>query len=323
MAAARRGSEFKVALQMTNLDRFGKVSYLTAGEIHLPLLFLSFTLLYSLLSYVWKRVIHGEHIYKNERVTPKGKSGVRAIHQLMLALIVLKALCVFFEAARYYSISFYGHAEIWSFIYYSLTFVKGVMLFSVILLIGSGWSLVKPFLHDREKKVVLAVLVLQVLNNLALVALLYMTEGEKQFGNWTAILHLVDILCCCAVLLPLVWHVSSLENEEQTTESERTLKKLRKFRTFYLLVMTYIYFTRVIVYLVENVLSYRYTWVSSFLTELGTMAFFIATGYFFQPEPDDQVTLNMPDTKQINKDAAEYGEVEALTAEPITTSKDH
>ena len=40
--------------------------------------------------------------------------------------------------------------------------VPGTMLFLVIILLGTGWSLLKPFLSDREKKIFLTVLPLQV-----------------------------------------------------------------------------------------------------------------------------------------------------------------
>ena len=43
-----------------------------------------------------------------------------------------------------------------------LLFALAPLSRKVILLIGTGWSLVKPFLNDREKKIVLFVLVLQV-----------------------------------------------------------------------------------------------------------------------------------------------------------------
>lgn len=36
------------------------------------------------------------------------------------------------------------------------------MRFVVVLLIGSGWSLLKPYLNDKEKRIVLIVLALQV-----------------------------------------------------------------------------------------------------------------------------------------------------------------
>jgi hypothetical protein len=54
-------------------------------------------------------------------------------------------------------------AEGWSIVYYVVTFCKSLLLFTVIILIGTGWSLVKPFLNDREKQIILIVGVLQVL----------------------------------------------------------------------------------------------------------------------------------------------------------------
>ena len=56
-----------------------------------------------------------------------------------------------------------GVAELWSYIYYSFAFLKGMLLFTVILLIGSGWSLIKAYLNDKEKKIILFVLILQVI----------------------------------------------------------------------------------------------------------------------------------------------------------------
>ena len=46
---------------------------------------------------------------------------------------------------------------------------------------------VKPFLSDREKKMICAILVLQVINNLAIIVLTQETEGEHSFDHWAAI----------------------------------------------------------------------------------------------------------------------------------------
>jgi hypothetical protein len=73
----------------------------------------------------------------------------------------------------------------------------------VILLIGSGWSLIKPVLGDKEKKIIWVVLVLQVIDNIAVAVLAQEAEGEKLYDDWSALLHLVDILCCCAILIPI------------------------------------------------------------------------------------------------------------------------
>merc|ERR1719273_840195 len=94
-----------------------------------------------------------------------GNKTIHQIHHLMTVLIYLKAFSLFFESVRFHYIGTTGHAELWSVVYYTFVFLKGIMLFTVILLIGSGWSFVKPFLHDREKKIVFLVLVLQVVDN--------------------------------------------------------------------------------------------------------------------------------------------------------------
>jgi len=81
---------------------------------------------------------------------------------MMAALLFFKTLSLLFEAVRYHYYSLNGFAEGWSIVYYIFAFIKGVMRFVVILLIGTGWSLLKPYLNDREKKIILIVLVLQV-----------------------------------------------------------------------------------------------------------------------------------------------------------------
>ena len=208
---------------------------------------------------------------------------------------------------------------------------------TVIVLIGSGWSFFKPFLTEREKKMILGVLILQVINNITIVVLTQETEGEISFDRWTAILHIVDILCCCAVLMPIVWQVNQLEknleqnkhnskekhqgvstgtegdsfinnNEDQffaddevnenelddipisgdesgltTIPDERLATKLKLFRSFYLLVIAYIYTTRIVVYLFAAALNYKHTWITHFVVELTTLVFYTAVGYMFRP----------------------------------------
>mmetsp|Transcript_2253 Transcript_2253/g.4777 ORF Transcript_2253/g.4777 Transcript_2253/m.4777 type:complete len:568 (+) Transcript_2253:357-2060(+) len=296
-------STFELDIAMKNYDEFGNVSYLTAGEMYLPRVFLYFSVSYTILTIIWIQMC------RNPNVGPGGaRPKVLPIHHMMTVLLILKTLSIFFESVRYHYIRVTGHAEFWSFVYYTFAFIKGTFLFTVILLIGSGWSFVKPFLNDREKKVVAAVLVLQVIDNVALAILNAETEGEQRFDNWSAILHLVDIICCCAVLVPIVWSVNSLEqtvaqNEESEgtaatdgakplppppgSEDAKTLDKLKLFRSFYLLVVAYVYFTRIIVYLFATMLDYHHTWLRYFVTELGTLFFYVVVGIKFQPAVDN------------------------------------
>lgn len=49
-------------------------------------------------------------------------------------------------------------------------------------------------------------------------------------------------------------------------------------------VVCYIYFTRIIVYLLENTLPFRHVWLAAAASELATLAFYIAAGWSFRCE---------------------------------------
>jgi len=58
----------------------------------------------------------------------------------------------------------------------------------------------------------------------------------------------VDIICCCAILFPIVWSIKHLREASQTDgKAARSLHKLTLFRQFYVMVVSYIYFTRIVV----------------------------------------------------------------------------
>ena len=163
------------------------------------------------------------------------------------------------------------------------------------------------------------------------------TVGEDSYGAWTATLHLVDIVCCCAVLAPLVLQINALEKnirnedheenlEEKGNEPRQTrfsfynpsddssqgspvldsavgveavnnhgagekdhaiLGKLKLFRSFYLLVVAYIYSTRVLIYLFASVLSYKLLWVRHFVLEVINLTFYVSVGFMFRPTVDN------------------------------------
>ena len=143
---------------------------MSAGEAPLPTMYLVFGLVYAVVASAWFVVLKRakESEFGPERGIDLGVPRVRTdvkvhhIHYLMAMLLVVKTLTVLADSAKYHYIRWTGSGEAWSVIYYMFEFLKGVMLFVVILLIGSGWSFVKPFLNGREKKTVLVVLVLQV-----------------------------------------------------------------------------------------------------------------------------------------------------------------
>lgn len=68
----------------------------------------------------------------------------------MAVLVVLKSITVLLESVHYHYIALTGSAEgLWNILYYIFAGLKGITLFTVILLIGSGWSVMKSFLNER------------------------------------------------------------------------------------------------------------------------------------------------------------------------------
>ncbi|KAI5435226.1 Protein CANDIDATE G-PROTEIN COUPLED REPTOR 7 [Lathyrus oleraceus] len=93
------------------------------------------------------------------------------IHLLMAVLLLMKALNLICAAEDKHYVKVTGLPHGWDVLFYIFQFIRVVVLFTVIVLIGTGWSFLKPFLQDREKKVSMIVIPLQVLANLASVVI--------------------------------------------------------------------------------------------------------------------------------------------------------
>ncbi|KAL0296417.1 UNVERIFIED_CONTAM: protein CANDIDATE G-PROTEIN COUPLED RECEPTOR 7 [Sesamum radiatum] len=161
----------------------------------------------------------------------------------------------------------------------------GITLFSLIVLIGTGWSFLKPYLQDKDKKVLMIVIPLQVVANIAQVVIDETGPFRHEWVTWKQVFLLVDVICCCAVLFPIVWSIKNLREAARTDgKAAVNLMKLTLFRHYYIVVICYIYFTRVVVYALETITSYKYLWTSIITGELATLAFYVFTGYKFKPE---------------------------------------
>jgi len=251
-------------------------NYLSAGDASLPDMYLAFFFLFSLSCVVWCYVL----------VTAPYRSAiVHNIHYMMALLCALKSITVLLESGHYHYMSKTGSVEgFLNVIYYIFAGLKGVMLFTVILLIGSGWSVIKSFLNDREKRIIMVVLTLQVVDNILMVVLEESAPGSKGWLTWRDLLHLVDVICCCTILFPIVWSINHLRQAAGSDgKASANLSKLRLFREFYVMVIAYIYFTRIVVYLLSASIPFHLLWVGDLFTELATLSFFLLTGYKFRP----------------------------------------
>jgi len=139
------------------------------------------------------------------------------------------------------------------------------------------------------------VIPLQILDNIAMVVIEETAPGTQGWFTWKDIFRLVDITCCGAILVPIIWSIKHLKEASQIDgKAARNMEKLKLFRQFYLLVVSYIYFTRIIVYLLDATLPFRWVWLGDFFTELASLCFYAITGYKFRPIPDNPF-LSMDD----------------------------
>ncbi|XP_059015644.1 protein GPR108 isoform X3 [Mustela lutreola] len=219
----------------------------------------------------------------------KNPYNVFKIHWLMAALAFTKSVSLLFHSINYYFINSQGHPiEGLAVMHYITHLLKGALLFITIALIGSGWAFVKYVLSDKEKKIFGIVIPLQVLANVAYIVIESREEGASDYMLWKEILFLVDLICCGAILFPVVWSIRHLQDASGTDGKVAVnLAKLKLFRHYYIMVICYVYFTRVIAILLQVAVPFQWQWLYQLLVEGSTLAFFVLTGYKFQPAGDN------------------------------------
>ncbi|NXI64322.1 GP107 protein, partial [Anseranas semipalmata] len=281
-------------------------SYLSAGEIPLPKLYISMALFFFLSGTVWIHILR------------KRRNDVFKIHWLMAALPFTKSLSLVFHAIDYHYISSQGFPiEGWAVVYYITHLLKGALLFITIALIGTGWAFIKHILSDKDKKIFMIVIPLQVLANVAYIIIESTEEGTTEYGLWKEILFLVDLLCCGAILFPVVWSIRHLQEASATDGKGNfvlltaaiNLAKLKLFRHYYVMIVCYIYFTRIIAILIKIAVPFQWKWLYQLLDEMATLVFFVLTGYKFRPASDNPYL-------QLSQDDEDDLEMEAV----VTTS---
>ncbi|KAK2816418.1 hypothetical protein Q7C36_022689 [Tachysurus vachellii] len=276
-----------------NIEEKNPDSFLSAGEIPLPKLYISMSVFFLLIGTLWVYVLRTR------------RADVFKIHWLMAALPFTKSLSLIFHAIDYYYISNQGFPiEGWAVVYYITHLLKGALLFITIALIGTGWAFVKHILSDKDKKIFMIVIPLQVLANVAYIIIESTEEGSSEYGLWMEILFLVDLLCCGAILFPVVWSIRHLQEASATDgKAAINLAQLKLFRHYYVMIVCYIYFTRIIAILIKVIVPFQWKWLYQLLDELATLTFFVLTGHKFRPAPSNPyLLLSVEDEEDMEMD---------------------
>ncbi|RWS26040.1 hypothetical protein B4U80_02105 [Leptotrombidium deliense] len=265
-------SSTRLSLNMLIIEK-NLNSYLSEGEIPLPQLYFALSVIFFLLGVVWIHVIRHR------------KDDAFKIHYLMASLVFVKSLSLLFHGINYHYIGINGsQIETWAVLYYITHVLKGALLFITLVLIGTGWTFVKHILSDKDKKIFMVVIPLQVIANIAEIITAESEEGELKHKMWRTVFLFVDLMCCGAIIFPIVWSIRHLQEASHIDgKAAINLKKLKLFRRFYVIIVCYIYFTRIIVFLLRVAVPFQYEWLDVFCEHAVTLIFFILTGYHFQP----------------------------------------
>ncbi|XP_063244645.1 protein GPR107 [Bacillus rossius redtenbacheri] len=292
--------DFTIEIQEVN-DR----NYLSAGEMPLPALYFMMALLFFLSGCFWVFILK------------KSKNPVYKIHYLMAILVYLKSLSLMFHSINYYFIQTKGeHVTTWAILYYVAHLMKGAVLFITIVLVGTGWTFIKHILSEKDKKIFVIVIPLQVLANVAEIIIEESEEGAVEHRTWRDVFILVDLLCCGAILFPVVWSIRHLQEASHTDgKAAINLRKLKLFRHFYIMIVCYIYFTRIIVYLLKITVPFQYEWLDEMFREMATYVFFVLTGYKFRPASANPYFQLSPEEEEEEMDVviSQSGFTEGLT----------
>lgn len=96
------------------------------------------------------------------------------------------------------------------------------------------------------------IVICQVLANVAEIIIEESEEGDIEYKTWRDVFILVDLLCCGAIIFPVVWSIKHVEEAAHIDgKAAINLRKLKLFKHFYIMIFSYIYFTRIIVYLLK------------------------------------------------------------------------
>ncbi|XP_015238727.1 PREDICTED: protein GPR108-like isoform X5 [Cyprinodon variegatus] len=280
-------------------------SFLSAAEIPLSRLYICMAGVFFAAALVWVYTLM------------KHRYSVFKIHWLMAALAFTKSTSLVFHSINYHFINTQGRPiEGWAVMYYITHLLKGALLFITLALIGTGWAFVKYILSDKEKKIFMIVIPLQVLANVAFIIIESTEEGTSEYYLWKEILFLVDLICCGAILFPVVWSIRHLQEASSTDgKAAMNLEKLKLFRHYYVMIVCYIYFTRIIAILLKITMPFQWQWCYEFLVEVSTLIFFVLTGYKFRPASNNPYLQLPQDEEDVEMDevVTESGALEGIS----------
>eukprot|EP01137_Pigoraptor_chileana_P032184 Opistho-2@21172 len=290
LGTGKTASSVSVTIHLTEVNMDGKqITYLAAWERPLPVIYFVFAGIFLVMNIVWI-----DNLRRNREKTNK-------LHILMALLVFLKVVSDFADGMKYHTIAHSGNIhEAWGIVYYIFRFLNILFLFTIVALISAGWAFIKPFLGTKEKRILMAVIPLQILVNIAHIVTSEEERGQAGFSMWQTSFYAIDLICCFCVIYPIAGSIKHLRDAAQNGgKAAISMQKLKVFRQFYLFLMLYVYFTRIIVVILVNFFPFKQAWLADVFDESVNLAFFVFVGYKFRPNADNPYFMIPQDDEEI------------------------
>ncbi|CAH8321877.1 unnamed protein product [Eruca vesicaria subsp. sativa] len=239
-----------------------KQRYLPAGSTLLPGLFFVCSLCYLTFFGLWVYLCYNKK---------------QKIHILIAALLLMKSLSLLCNAEVKYYAKTTGTPHGWNISFHVFQVIGNVMLFMVIVLVGTGWSFVKPMLQKKEKKLLMMIIPFEVISTNALIVIGGTGPYVHNWLLWTYVFLFVEIAFWVAMRCVIdLWMFCVRKISRKAVTSPC-------FGNFYSLLFVYLRLTRVGVRALKKIVGYKYQWVSN-AAEIVSLAFYALMWYYmFRP----------------------------------------
>ncbi|PIN04179.1 hypothetical protein CDL12_23289 [Handroanthus impetiginosus] len=202
----------------------------------------------------------------------------------MALLLFLKFLELISYAYGHHSVSRTGVPHGWNIVWLAIYFVRNMLFITVIMLLGTGWSLFKPSLQELQKCTMSMGIFLQVLASLCFIVIRRVGPSDKNYSYWIIAYYALDFLGCIMMMLPVRKSIENLgDNSIIEGKEARRLVYMRVYGNFASAIYAYVGFTRLGMFVLRTITSYKF-WCLTIALELTIeLLFYIVVYLMFWP----------------------------------------
>jgi hypothetical protein len=264
---------FDLELEMYN-KAAGLTNYLPVGEIPLPLVYGMFTVLNLAALAAWIYWI------------VKQKGAVRWPAYLLLIVLAVKCALLLTDALIKWWYALMGSALLFSpLVLAVISTMRGVLVLSLVLVIGSGLSFVRQSLPSSRERI-LVVTALGVQGSLAFIgwfASELLDSSSTTLYIILVVTHIVDILTYLSVFYSLHMTKKYLQVSALVEgASAKALSQVEAFKKLYSLLLIFVYLSKMLSWAMWQLLPFNFVWISTVLQEGSALLFFCGIAWLLR-----------------------------------------